>query len=131
MSDVLKEFTINYNKISKLKSVFSDLSRADGELDDEQKNIVKKITKKSDCVVDGRLKEELVEIFELMGVMYDEDEECFYDLANPIKVHQVNILPEKYFRSNPIEEISTEALSKEIAKIKREMTKLFKDVMKW
>ena len=63
--------------------------------------------------------------------MYDEDEECFYDLTNPIKVHQVNILPEKYFRSNPIEEISTEALSKEIAKIKREMNKLFKDVMKW
>lgn len=131
MRDVLKEFTINYNKISKLKSVFSDLSRAEGDLDDEQKNIVKKITKKSDCVVDGRLKEELVEIFELMGVMYDEDEECFYDLTNPIKVHQVNILPEKYFRSNPIEEISTEALSKEIAKIKREMNKLFKDVMKW
>ena len=92
---------------------------------------MKNINKKSDCVVDGKLKEELLEIFELMGVMYDEDEECFYDLTNPIKVHQVNILPEKYFRSSPIEEISAETLSKEIAKIKREMNKLFKDVMKW
>lgn len=87
--------------------------------------------KKSDCVEDGFLKEELTELFACMGVLYDEEEECFYDLLNPIKVHQVNILPEKYFRSSSIEEITSEELSKEVAKIKTELNKLFKDVMKW
>lgn len=131
MSDVLKEFTINFNKISKLKSVFSDLSRTDLQLDDEQKDLVRKITKKSDCVVDGKLKEELTEIFEIMGVMYDEDEGVFYDLTDSVKVHQVNLLPEKYFRSASLEEISAETLSLEVTNIKREVNKLFKDVMKW
>ncbi len=70
-------------------------------------------------------------MFACMGVLYDEEEECFYDLLNPIKVHQVNILPEKYFRSSSIEEITSEELSKEVAKIKTELNKLFKDVMKW
>ncbi len=131
MRNVLEEFTISYNKISKLKSVFSDLTRSEIELDDEQKKLVKKIAKKTDCIVDGMLKEEFVEIFELMGVLYDEEEECFYDLNNPIKIHQVNILPEKYFRSNSIEEISIEQLTKEVSKIKRELDRMFKDVMKW
>lgn len=129
--DVLREFTVSYNKITKLKSVFGNLSRASIKLDDEQKALIEKIAKKSDCIVDGMLKEELVEIFELMGVLYDEAEECFYDLRQPIKVHQINILPEKYFRSSSIEEISLELLSKESAKIKRELNKIFKDVMKW
>ena len=116
MSDVLKEFTVNYNKITKLKSVFCDLSRCDAILDDDQKECLKRIAKKSDCVEDGFLKEELTELFACMGVLYDEEEECFYDLLNPIKVHQVNILPEKYFRSSSIEEITSEELSKEVAK---------------
>ena len=131
MGDVLKEFTVNYKKITKLKSVFCDLSRCDTTLDDDQKEYLKQITKKSDCIKDGVLKEEFVELFASMGVLYDEEEECFYDLQNPIKMHQVNILPEKYFRSSSIEEITLEELSKEVAKIKRELNKLFKDVMKW
>lgn len=131
ISDVLKEFTVNYNKINKLKSVFSDFSRADVEIDDEKKMCIKEIAKKSDCIADGKLKEEMIEIFDVMKVLYDEDDECFYDLANPVKVHQVNILPEKYFRGNSIKEISLKTLSCEIGKIKREMNKIFKDVMKW
>lgn len=131
MSDVLKEYTINYKKITNLKGIFCDLSRADIELNDEQKDMIKRIAKKSDCIVDGMLKEELEEIFESMGILYDEEEDCFYDLINPVKVHQVNILPEKYFRSSPLEEISSELLSREVAKIKREVNKIFKDVMKW
>ncbi len=131
ISEVLKEFTVNYNKITRLKSVFSDLSRCDAVLNEEQKEYIKQIAKKSDCVKDGALKEEYTELFAWMGVLYDEEDECFYDLQNPIKVHQVNLLPEKYFRNISIEEITVEELSKEVANIKRELNNLFKDVMKW
>ncbi len=122
---------MNYNKITRLKSVFSDLSRCDAVLNEEQKEYIKQIAKKSDCVKDGALKEEYTELFAWMGVLYDEEDECFYDLQNPIKVHQVNLLPEKYFRNISIEEITVEELSKEVANIKRELNNLFKDVMKW
>lgn len=131
MRDVLGEFTFNYGKITKLKSVFSDMSRAEPMLDDEQEQLAKGIAKKSDCIEDGVLKEEFVDIFERMGVLYDEEEECFYDLNNPHKVHQVNILPEKYFRDSYMEEISSKALTEEVEKIKRELNEIFKDVMKW
>ncbi|MCI8306470.1 MAG: N-6 DNA methylase [Lachnospiraceae bacterium] len=131
MRDVLGEYTVNYEKIGRLKSVFGDMSRANDELDDGQKDLLNKISKKSDCIKDGALKEEFVDIFEIMGVLYDAEEDCFYDLKNPVKVHQVNILPEKYFRGSVPEEISSESLSKEVAKIKRELNNIFKDVMKW
>ena len=129
--DVLKEYTITYKKINRLRSVFCDLSRASTELDEEQLALIKKIAGKSDCISNGGLKEEYAGIFDVMGVLYDVEEDCFYDLVNPVKLHQVNLLPEKYFRPEPVEEVTLDYFSREVDRIKKEFKKLFKDVMEW
>jgi hypothetical protein len=120
MEKVLEEYSITYPKIGNLRSFIKDASITVVGLENELDNFLKLLDGKGKLIAEINL-DEFGELFDLYGISYDEDENTFYDMQKPIKTHQINILPEKYFRIPKIVTISLDELRSEVESIQNEI----------
>lgn len=89
-----------------------------------QKNESGYTIENKDYMEEKRLKEEFFTIFEELKIMYDEENEKFYDLDNEETVCALPLIPEKYFRQKEVKEITLEELEKQILKIENDLKEL-------
>lgn len=80
--------------------------------------------KKEDFIDNSELKEEFKEIFEVLNIDYDAENNKYFDLNNENIVYSLPLIPEKYFRKKQIKSITIESLKENISRINREISEL-------
>ena len=84
------------------------------------------LIKKENYIEDKKLKEDFVPVFEQLQIMYDEEENKFYDLSKEQNILALPLIPEKYFRKKEVKEISLEELTNKVNEIEMNLKTLFR-----
>lgn len=81
--------------------------------------------KKENYIEDKKLKEDFISIFEQLQIMYDEEENKYYDLSKEQTILALPLVPEKYFRKKEVKNISLEELTNKVNEIENRLKTLF------
>jgi len=84
--------------------------------------------KKEHYIADGAVREEFADIFEELGIRYDEENNKFYDMNCEEIIYALPLIPEKYFRKKQCREIKLDELVDSINQIKSELRELLEEI---
>lgn len=82
------------------------------------------IIKKEIYIEDKKLKEDFIPIFDQLQIMYDEEENKYYDLSKEQIILALPLIPEKYFRKKEVKNISLEELTNKVNEIENKLKTL-------
>lgn len=135
IDDIVQKKYINYKTLS-VKEVNAKLKNEannKNKLSDENyeflismmlKNNSDYSIKEKNYMEKSKIKEEFLNIFEELEIIYDEENKKFYDLSKEEFIYALPLIPEKYFRKKEIKEITLEELEEQIFKIENDLKEL-------